>query len=341
MLLLSLLFQAIADGDAHYHKYCESSSRVSNIVQYTRLLSPRRRLPCLRFFSSGLTRAIMNKPLPTLPRQYDLVESFDALTLAGKKPIEKKLPDPPGAVWQPGRESTFVGGFNPGLLVLSAALDSYRPPPLVPPPTANRNARTAAPPPEVKVSPASPLEQIPIPIPFPVPQVGKQSLTMQYALKSVGPDTPTKPALPPPFVTVPPRPRSNPIAPPKATPKPPLSGVTVPSRPTLDVTSSRPRSVSVPASPATSSGKNTTQCSGMTKAGKQCSRQVKLSAMHGKLDPTPVLYCHQHKGMITAQAGFYVRGVGNADRYVEFSRMRTLKVKEGDGRLISFRRLYT
>ncbi|KAI9568991.1 hypothetical protein HD554DRAFT_2094419 [Boletus coccyginus] len=240
----------------------------------------------------------MNKPLPTPPRRYDLVESFDALTLAGKKPIEKKLPDLPGAVWQPGQESTFVGGFNPGLLVLNAALDSYRHPPLVPPPAVNRNARTAAPPPEV----------------------GKQSLTMQYALKSVGPDTPTKPALAPPFVTVPPRPRSNPIAPPKAAPKPPLSGVTVPSRPTLNVTSSRPRSVSVPASPATSSGKNTTQCSGMTKAGRQCFRQVKLSAMHCMLDPTPVLYCHQHKeGMITAQTGFYVRRVGNADRFVEFN----------------------
>ncbi|KAF8120951.1 hypothetical protein EV363DRAFT_1406710 [Boletus edulis] len=155
---------------------------------------------------------------------------------------------------------------------------------------------------------------------------------MQYALGSMRPVTPTKPALAPPFVTVPPRPRSDPIVSPKAASRPSLSAVT---GSTLRVTPSRPRAVSVPAT--SSPGRNTTQCGGTTKTGKQCSRQVKLPATHSHLDPTPVLYCHQHKEfMITAQNGFYVRNAGNPDRFVEFSRMHTLEVKAGDGCLISF-----
>lgn len=280
----------------------------------------------------------MSKPLPTPPKRYDLVQSFDALALAGKKPTEKKLPDLPRLVNQPDHQTTFVGGFNPELLALNAALDSHRRPPLVPPPsTSNRNARTAAPP-EAKAPPVPPHKRIPMPIPMPVPQTGpKQSLTLQYALKSLRPNTPTKPALAPPFIIVHPRPHSDSIVPPRVGPKPPLPAVTAPSQPTLNVTPNRPRAASVPPSPATSSpGRNTIQCSGLTKAGNECSRQVKLPATHSHLDPTPVLYCHQHKKvMITAQTGFYVRKAGNADRFVEFSRMRTLE-SQGERRSSDF-----
>lgn len=338
MIPFSLLFQAIPHGDA-YH--CPSSSQVSNIVLYTRQFAPGRKLLRLRPFFTGLTQAIMNRPLPTPPKRYDLVESFDALALAGKKSTEnlKTLPDLPEPIRKPDHQNTFVGGFNPELLALNAVLDSHRRPPLVPP--GDRDSRTAASP-KAKSHPAPPSKQISMPIQMPVPhmpvpQLGKQSLTMQYALKSMRPDTPMGPALAPPFVTVPPRPHSDSIVSPKVA-KPRQSAVAGPSQPALNVTPNRPRAVSVPPSPATSSpGKNTTQCSGMTKAGKQCSRQVKLPATHSHLDPTPVLYCHQHKEvMITAQTGFYVRKAGSADRFVEFSRMRTLNVKEGDCRLMSF-----
>ncbi|KAF8556949.1 hypothetical protein OG21DRAFT_1436234 [Imleria badia] len=315
MVPFSLLFQAIPHGDA-YH--CPSSSQVSNIVLSTRQLAPRRKLPRLRPFFTGLTQAIMNSPFLAPPKRYDLVESFDALALAGKKPAEKKLPDLPEPIRKADHQNTFVGGFSPERLALNAALDSHRRPPLVPPlPAVNRDSRKA-PPPEAKSPPAPPLKQISMPIQMPVPQPGKQSLTMQYVLKSLRTDTPTKPALAPPFVTVPPRPHSDSIVSPKAA-KPSQSAG--PSQPTINVTPSRPRAVSVPPSPATSSpGKNTAQCSGMTKAGKQCSRQVKLPATHSHLDPTPVLYCHQHKEvMITAQTGFYVRKAASADRFVEFS----------------------
>lgn len=290
-------------GDA----YPPRSSCPLRLVLSAHAHPPGRRLCRLRPFFS----AIMSKPLPAPPRRFDLVESFDALALAGKKPIiDKKLPDPPRLINQPA--NTFVGGFNPESSV--ALVSRPRPPP--------GNAARAAPPPEARAA------SKPIVMPMPVPQTGKQSLTMQYALKSLRLDTPMKPALAPPFVTVPPRPHSDSIMSPKAGSRPPLSAVTG-AHPTINVNPSRPRAVSVPLSPATSSlGKNTAQCSGMTKAGKQCSRQVKLPPTHSHLDPTPVLYCHQHKEvMISAQTGFYVRKVGNPDRFVEFSRMRTLEVK--------------
>ena len=312
--------QVIVDGDV-YH--CLSSSIVP-----TRPLSP----PRLCLFSIGSTQAIMNRSLPAPPKRYDLVESFDALALANKRPTENKLPAPPGPVTQPDHQSTFVGGLSPELLAFNAALDIHRRPPLVPPsPAVNRNTRTAAPP-EANPPPVPPSKQIPNPIPMYAPQAGKRCWMMQYALKFLRRDTPTKP----------PRPRSDSIVSPKTVSKPPLSAVSGPTQPAINVTPSRPRAALVPPSPATSSpGKNTTQCSGMTKAGKQCARQVRPPATHSRLDPMPVLYCYQHKEvMITAQTGFYVRKAGNADRFVEFSRMPTLEVKKGDGRLISFRRLY-
>ena len=293
----------------------------------TRTFRSGHRLLRLRPFLTGFVSTAMSKPLPAPPERFDLVQCFDALALAGKKPnTEKSLPDPPKPISPPRR--TFVGGFIPKLWNSG----QRRPPP---PPAVNGNATGTALLPEAK----APSRQMAMPTPTPAPQTGKQSLTMQYAIKSMRPNTPT---LAPPFITVPPRPRSDSIVSPRVVSNPPLSAMTNSAQPAVVVTSNRPRAVSAPLSPATSSGKNTTQCSGMTKAGKQCSRQVKLPATHSHLDPTPVLYCHQHKEtMLSAQTGFYVRKAGNADRFVEFSCMRTLEVKQSTGRLISFRRLYT
>ncbi|OAX40345.1 hypothetical protein K503DRAFT_798890 [Rhizopogon vinicolor AM-OR11-026] len=73
-------------------------------------------------------------------------------------------------------------------------------------------------------------------------------------------------------------------------------------------------------SPLSPSGnKNTAQCSSMTKAGKQCSRQVKLPSTHSHVDPIPVVYCRRRRdAMYTAQTGFYARQKGKEDRFVEF-----------------------
>jgi hypothetical protein len=172
-----------------------------------------------------------------------------------------------------------------------------------------------------------------------VPEAGMQSagLRIQFALmtESLRPDTP---ALTPSFVNVPLPPHADSIVSPKAASTPPLSAAPGPTQLTPNVTPSRPRAVPSPPSATSSPGRNTTQCSSptRTKAGKQCSRQVKIPATHSHLNPTPVLYCHQHKKAIIAQHGFYVRKAGNADRFVGFSLMPTLEVKKGDGRLISF-----
>lgn len=57
----------------------------------------------------------------------------------------------------------------------------------------------------------------------------------------------------------------------------------------------------------------------MTKAGKQCSRKVKLPSTHSHIDPIPVVYCYQHReAMYYAQTGFYVRQKDKEDRFVEF-----------------------
>ncbi|OAX40337.1 hypothetical protein K503DRAFT_687731 [Rhizopogon vinicolor AM-OR11-026] len=100
----------------------------------------------------------------------------------------------------------------------------------------------------------------------------------------------------------------------------PSISVGVRSRPQLDIAPNRPRATSVPPSPLSpSANKNTAQCSSMTKAGKQCSRQVKLPSTHSHIDPTPVVYCHQHRdAMYTAQTGFYVRQKGKEDRFADY-----------------------
>ncbi|KAH7889992.1 hypothetical protein F5I97DRAFT_1800626 [Phlebopus sp. FC_14] len=141
---------------------------------------------------------------------------------------------------------------------------------------------------------------------------------MQHALASLGSETPTKRTRAPPLVPPPARPLLSPAA--MAEPSISAAG---PARPALNATPSRPRAASSPPSSDSSTsltGKNTLQCGSMTKAGKQCLRQVRLPSTHSYLDPVPVLYCHQHReAMITAQTGFYVRRKGLADRFVEFS----------------------
>ena len=252
----------------------------------------------------------IEKKLPTPPMLSGLVRRLDALALADKSPVEKKLPKPPGPInfTQPDHQDAFIGGFSPELLALNPALDHHRrPPPL---PAALQEAK----------APPVPLNRVPMPIPMPVPQTGKKSLTKQHALKSLDPNTRTKRELAPPFVIVPPRPQPECA---RVAPKPALTVVTRLSQTMFNLSPTRPHSASFP-----SFRRNTIQCNGTTKAGKHCRRQVKLPATHFHLDPTPVLYCHQHKKtMITAQTGFYVRKAGNIDKFVEFSRMRTSEIQ--------------
>ncbi|KZP32513.1 hypothetical protein FIBSPDRAFT_774423 [Athelia psychrophila] len=141
---------------------------------------------------------------------------------------------------------------------------------------------------------------------MPVPDGRPQSLTMQYAQSP----PPRNEMLSPP---VPSTPQARPGSAPGVIPRPPPLA-----------TPSRLRSASTPPSPSTSSTPskgNTVQCSGVTKVGARCSRQVKstlgLSASHPDADAEIERFCFQHAKELLAVKGFYSHKV--AGRYIEFS----------------------
>jgi len=234
-------------------------------------------------------------PPPIPPKRYDLVETFDAMALAGKSKESKRLPEPLRA--DKNQATSFIGGFNPEKLAVNAKLDATKRPPISSPHSWG-------------VQP--PLPKPPAFVVMPSPQTGKQSLTMQHALNTFN-TPPREPVVPPS------RPHADSLLSPGPITYPSISAG-VRSRPLLNITPARPRAASVPPSPLSPSvKKNTAQCCSMTKAGKQCSRQVKLPSAHCHLDPTPPVYCHQHRdAMFTAQTGFYVRRKDEEDRFVEF-----------------------
>lgn len=238
-------------------------------------------------------------PPPIPPKRYDLVQAFDAMALAGKSNESKRLPDPLPANGK--QASSFIGGFSPDKLAVNSLLDAAKRQPIHSG-QSSPNSKGVLPP-----LPKPPTFAVAIPS----PQTGKQSLTMQHALNT----------MPLPVIASPSRPHSDSLLSPGIMAHPSIS-MGMRSRPTLDITpDSRPRATSVPPSPLSPSAiKNTTQCSSMTKLGKRCSRQVKLPSTHSRIDPIPVVYCHQHRdAMFHAQTGFYVRQKGMADTFVEFS----------------------
>lgn len=181
-----------------------------------------------------------------------------------------------------------------------------------------------------------------MPTPFGSPPGGKQSLTMQMALSPNGPYIPpTRPySAPAPFTDseldeI--RPVINPSTPTKPSKKPRPSSASKPS-------SGRPSSSSPTPSPSKASGskqstsKQSTpqrparvkanssddqvQCSGITKAGKQCTRKVKTAPALAEIegddsddsddDSAPKLerFCHQHSKELLLPTGCYARKNG-------------------------------
>jgi hypothetical protein len=71
----------------------------------------------------------------------------------------------------------------------------------------------------------------------------------------------------------------------------------------------RPRASSVPPSPSTSSSADVdkVQCSGITKADKRCARMVNNTCALAAFSPDEPVerYCHQHRGELLLQTGFY------------------------------------
>ncbi|KAF9448341.1 hypothetical protein P691DRAFT_800908 [Macrolepiota fuliginosa MF-IS2] len=146
---------------------------------------------------------------------------------------------------------------------------------------------------------------------MPVPDT---SLTMQYAMQRpdytefvdipLPPFTPQKP--PQPYSSVSPVPNMSTGSPPATNPTGPSLSAT-PIRPTT----SGNGSVSQPSTPSGKSGQ--VQCAGITKAGKQCTRQVKtdLAGDDAEDGEENILrFCHQHATEVLAPSGYYARKTG-------------------------------
>ncbi|CAA7271807.1 unnamed protein product [Cyclocybe aegerita] len=213
--------------------------------------------------------------------QQDISSVFDNLSISNQ-------PNPPPP------NPHFVGGFNPSYSVVPTPYA-----PAAPSPTGTH--------------PSSSAPNLVRPVAMPTPFVefpGQQSLTMQMALLPPGAPTPAT------------RPHSNPVI---SSSKPPLSPSSKPPKPSPAKPASPP---STPAkaskvesiSAASTPGKpGQEQCAGVTKAGKRCTRMVKLRPAFASLDSddsgTMPRFCHQHSKELLGPSGFYARKNGE---WVEF-----------------------
>lgn len=247
-------------------------------------------------------------------KRHDLVQSFDALALSGGKRESKvQIGDKVPKHKVPTKDGGFVGGFSPGLNFFGGG--SAYPTPNGWKPSAFRRASgndgTSRPFSGGIPSPGS----LPRPPAF-VPMLDgpQQSLTMQHALGTL-----PRPGLMPPGPQTPPsRPQSTSVLPPPSYPSSSLSIADSGSKPAEKLTPSRRRATSEPPSPSTPSKNGTVQCSGVTKAGKQCTRQVKCGSALSTLNPNEQMdrFCYQHTKELLAVVGFYSHKVAN--EYIKF-----------------------
>ncbi|KAJ3572500.1 hypothetical protein NP233_g3053 [Leucocoprinus birnbaumii] len=193
-------------------------------------------------------------------------------------------------------QPNFIGGFNlPGASTSTPALTSTAKPPMMP-----------------------------------VPQMhapGKQSLAMQMALD---PSFSTSPnysefvdmPLPPSTPKKSSRPHSS-VSSPGLGAAADLSPPVSPTRLNIPLTPSRPRRSSrssASTSPPPTPGKNgQVQCAGITKAGKRCTRQVKvghaINDSEDDEDNKVPRFCFQHTDEVLSPTGYYSRKTGH---WVEF-----------------------
>lgn len=245
-------------------------------------------------------------------KRYDLVESFDALALAGGKRDSNTPPSNKQRRHRvPNKDGGFVGGFSPALAVAGSVYASpsgWKPSPFRRATGNDGNSR-----------PFYGGMHSPGPLPIPpaiahksVSQGQQQSLTMQHAL---GP-LPSLGLMPFDPQTPPSRPYSASVLPPPSYRSPSTNAS---SSPPGAGTPSRPRASSEPLSPSTTLSKNgTVQCSGVTKAGKQCSRQVKSGSALSTVNPGAQMerFCHQHAKELLGVVGFYSHKI--PDTYINF-----------------------
>lgn len=254
----------------------------------------------------------------TTSKRDDLVSAFDALALSGgqrdpsspsaDKVLRRKVPN---------KEGGFVGGFTPfnfmGGGSAYATTDGWKPSAF------RRTSDDNGPPRPFNFGGGMPSpNQMPGPPPtisMPIPD-GQQSLTMQHAL-----GTPPRPngGLMPPYPQTPPsRPQSESVLSPPSYQSSSYNASPSPPKVDVQTTPGRPRASSVPLSPTTPSKTGTVQCSGVTKAGKQCTRQVKAATPLSTVHPDAQIerFCHQHAKELLSVAGFYSHKVVN--EYIKF-----------------------
>lgn len=246
------------------------------------------------------------------PKRYDLVESFDAMALSGGQRDPSARPNDIVIRRKiPSKESGFVGGFSPRLNVAGGGPAYTTPKGWKSPPFRRSSSSNDEPSRPFTFSTAilspSPLPKTPE---ISVPNGQQQSLTMQYALR-----TPTRPGLMPPSGSN--IPFSRPQSDSALLPPPPITSAS--PKPGLDVTPKRRRAASSPPSPSTTPSKSgTVQCSGVTKAGRQCARQVKAAPALSNVHPDAQIerFCHQHSKELLQVPGFYSHRVAN--EYISF-----------------------
>jgi len=246
----------------------------------------------------------------------------------------------------------FIGGFS-GNYPQTPPKVSGPPPPQslrpadgrVPPPGRRPSGGMAFPVPMHVVPPPPVLHDF-TPFQMPTPNRGGsgQSLTMKYAQEDLRPpvppkDFPRKPSLPPTnsnvhrqgVPTVPDPityqirsssdaslPRPFPVSQPSTPAKPGISPGPILDTPPID---KRKRGSSEPPSPSDEKkDQSEVQCSGHTKAGKRCTRLVKvgppLAIVHPDADGVE-RFCFQHVKDVFCKSGFYLKGKERED-FIKF-----------------------
>ncbi|KAF5381094.1 hypothetical protein D9615_003863 [Tricholomella constricta] len=220
----------------------------------------------------------------------ELVHSFDALALSSNH----RYPSNPN----------FVGGFHPGYKFTNQSYLSSTPSPL-----------PSASPQKPDLTGSQLTSNIPPrPPAMPVPNPTTQSLTMQMALGFRPEGQPfSSPHPHSPFVL---------SATPHVSAATTLSSSGEPHRPTPN----KPKRISSSSAPTSPSDRlslsSRRQCSGVTKAGKRCSRQVKSSpaflqaAKDADDEDSPIeVFCFQHTKELLGPSGYYARKDG---KWVKF-----------------------
>ncbi|KAJ8093085.1 hypothetical protein PM082_020568 [Marasmius tenuissimus] len=237
---------------------------------------------------------------PSLPPRPE-VNNIDLVRPLGSLSLSENEPSRPS--------SSFVGGFNPNSPHHHSDGSLPRPPPM--------------------------------PVPQPNPP-RRTSLTMQYALNPPS----SNPNLLTPYTSGSPPSRPNSVPnfpnPVFANPYPSSSSTSVnttptkPPGPNVDTSptsggkkAKRPRASSTPPSPSsnTAGASGQIQCSGVTKAGKRCTRLVKQGpALTGVMGSDTIggqtieRFCFQHTKELLGPTGFYARSQnGGAQDWIDFA----------------------